>query len=398
MNESNIDATNSYEFTTPPTKQQFQNYPTKPVKLNDDVCGAKDKQIAELMEEVRKLKAEKEGKSFTLTTRRDVSLYHQGELVSTSQQSVGHNSDTFSDDNTKPAALSVADVPSSSNGAIVSGSNGSNEGGWSSSILQMITESPSTSSSNSTRSPVTIEVTLPITDKKTNELVYIILFSNLGRKGWYFRGQPISAAFEKFFSGSNGIPASVYSSFTETFIRGVSHGPNVYQRRKSKSNDNGSLPYPTTKLMAVLRLNKMGYGLEIYLKKFEDSIRRMMSNGIVPAHYLLELFRNDIPGLYNGFMSGAYRAGDKKNKAYASEAELKSDMKCDFEETFRNGFGRVTKDCHLDKFLCDYEIKAHLLSLGYNSFESVHDDEMSHIYRSGNFPAWNQIEQEPISG
>ena len=87
-----------------------------------------------------------------------------------------------------------------------------------------------------------------------------------------------------------------------------------------------------------------------------------------------------------------------KNKPYKNDNELKLDIKKDFEETFSKGFGKVNKYFHLDKHFCDYNIKAHLMSLGYNSFEDVNKNQQEYIYRSGNFPVWDDIVEEPISG
>lgn len=275
-----------------------------------------------------------------------------------------------------------------------------NDSGWPADIETFIKESPLRNKISSA-SPVSVEVSYPIRCKNTGFDAHLIVFTNLGRHGWHFRGKPISDCFDAYLNignNSNGQLPSVYTSFQDTFVRAVYYGPNVFARRKQKNNDNNSMAYPTTKIMTLMLTNPNGYGFDMEFNKFHDTMRRMMSKGTVAAYCHVDYLNREASGLMNGFLAGNFRNGAMKNKPYKNDNELKLDIKKDFEETFSKGFGKVNKYFHLDKHFCDYNIKAHLMSLGYNSFEDVNKNQQEYIYRSGNFPVWDDIVEEPISG
>jgi len=275
-----------------------------------------------------------------------------------------------------------------------------NDSGWPADIETFIKESPLRNKISSA-SPVSVEVSYPIRCKNTGFDAHLIVFTNLGRHGWHFRGKPISDCFDAYLNignNSNGQLPSVYTSFQDTFVRAVYYGPNVFARRKQKNNDNNSMAYPTTKIMTLMLTNPNGYGFDMEFNKFHDTMRRMMSKGTVAAYCHVDYLNREASGLMNGFLAGNFRNGAMKNKPYKNDNELKLDIKKDFEETFSKGFGKVNKYFHLDKHFCDYNIKAHLMSLGYNSFEDVNKNQQEYIYRNGNFPVWDDIVEEPISG
>ena len=123
-----------------------------------------------------------------------------------------------------------------------------------------------------------------------------------------------------------------------------------------------------------------------------------MANARIPALIAVDSMKSEAPALYNGFMAGSFRDVPNKRTPYKSEDELVEEVKSDFEATWKLGFGTIQRNQYLDKHLSNYAIKAHLLSLGYTSFEDVPEVERIQIYRSGNFPNWDTIVEEPISG
>ena len=276
--------------------------------------------------------------------------------------------------------------------------------GWSPQLIESIVASkskPMSPSKKSTEvSPVSVEVTHPFIDKNTGMLTCLVIFPNLGRRGWHFRSTPIIHSFEAFLTQGmkGGNVPQVYAAFKETFIRTSIFGQNAYHRRRAKSIEIGTMPYPTTKMMTSLSYNPQGFSLDIHLSKVQDNFRRLFSDGRVPAFHHLDYLKDEAPGLYNGFMAGLYRNGELKHTPYDSEDALLKDFKDDFELTFNLGFGRTTKNIHLNKYFTDYDIKSFLLSIGYNSFNEVAEGDQAYIYKNGNFPNWDEIEKEPVSG
>jgi len=271
--------------------------------------------------------------------------------------------------------------------------------GWSPQLIESIVASKSPSKKSTEVSPAIIEVTHPFIDKNTGMMTSLVIFPNLGRRGWHFRSTPIVQSFEAFLKqGIEGNVPIVYTAFKETFIRCTVFGKNAYHRRRAKGNEIGVMPYPTTKLTTLLSFNPKGFSLDVHVNKVHDNFRRLFSDGRVPAIFHLDYLKDEAPGLYNGFMAGLYRNGELKHTPYDSENALLKDFKDDFELTFKNGFGRTTKNIHLNKYFTDYDIKSFLLSIGYNSFDEVGESDRAYIYRNNNFPNWDEIEEEPISG
>ena len=121
-----------------------------------------------------------------------------------------------------------------------------------------------------------------------------------------------------------------------------------------------------------------------------------MTKSRVPAHFLHEHIKCEIPILYTKFLAGSYRRDGHKNIPYNDESELKKYFDESLQRTFKNEF-RFVYDITLDKYLPDSGIKNFLISLGYNGFDEVREDERKNIYLSGNHPNWLKIEQEPLN-
>lgn len=287
-------------------------------------------------------------------------------------------------------------------GSIKSGIESSEENsGWPADIEKLVQESPKRVRISMKKSPVVVAVSHPIRDKKTGYFCYILLFRESGQYSWHFRADPISecaSTWMQFNGNGKDSISGVYTSFRDTFFRAISHGPNTLARRKPRNDSNMSVAYPQTKLMTVLMVNPNGLGLDLELSKFEDSMKRMMSDGTVMAAFHIEHLKHEVPNLLNGFMAGHYRNVPMKGKAYESTDELRNDLKKHFEETYSKGFAKVEKFFSLDKFFSDFDIKQHLISLGYNSFEEIDESQRKHVFRSEVFPDWDKIEEEPISG
>lgn len=244
---------------------------------------------------------------------------------------------------------------------------------------------------------ITIDVSYAFTVKGSNEQRFLSVV-NLGRDGWYFKADVLCQCGRTFFGGENKTP-KVFVSWVEQFIRQIAYGPDKLYRRQLRPHEPaGTLPYPTSRLTCILSVNPKGFTLETVLKKFESDLKRMFSDGKFPAHMMVRYMASESSALYNGFMMGNYRAPPNKGNPFVDENELKEQVKTDFEKTFRNGFGTVTHNMKLDRFLPDIAIKKFVESLGYSNFDEMNPDERANLYRSGLCPEWSQIKTEQISG
>ena len=306
----------------------------------------------------------------------------------------------------KSTSLSVADKSDISNS--ISGSSGSSElkVGWGSSphAMMKLSKSLKTSSAHAYQhnsgGKAVLEVTHGVTDRSTGELVHMAIFSVLPNQLWWLKGPPVNTAFELFFAISGPAPlkppACCYSTFSESFIRSSRHGKNSYMR-KGRIVD-GQLPYPVKKVILEIRSNPSGFPLQVVVKKFESNLRSMCSDGSVLAAYTFDHLESTAPGLLSGFLDGKFKKGSEKNVPYASEQELKEFFKHDIEQAFKPGFARVELNINFDKYFCDFTIQQFLISLGYNSFEEMKEEERSNLYKYGRFPVWQEISEEAISG
>lgn len=270
--------------------------------------------------------------------------------------------------------------------------------GWGSSPL--VKESLQKKQINS-RSRVVFELTSGITDLRTGEKVHIGILSNIGNALWYFKAESLNPSFKLWFKvqGFNAAdcnPALCYSTWDDKFIRGTHHGENKLQRRGRSTN--GSVPYPVSKPSCEFRSNPNGFPLEVLSKKFESTFRSMCDDGSVLASYLFNNLEENASGMVNNFLAGNYKKGIEKGNPYKNEDELKDMFRVDIEDTFKYGFARIVYNNHFDKHFCDFTIQQFLISLGYNSFDDISEDERSSIYKKGTFPEWDAISEEPISG
>ena len=80
-----------------------------------------------------------------------------------------------------------------------------------------------------------------------------------------------------------------------------------------------------------------------------------------------------------------------------NEEELTKDLKGDLETVFRYGLGAKSYDHTLNKYMTDHFIKTYLTELGYNSFDDVRESEKHYIYRNGEFPVWDSIEEDQLT-
>jgi hypothetical protein len=385
---------------------KYQKYTEKDLK---DEVALKEMRIYALQKELEDLQRVQSGETLAEATfgkefARELSSSSQSGVVDTTKSNIqGELSATKINVGAGVGAVSGGAV--SGGTAIGGGGGGDNEaastsgGGWSPQLIESIVASKSPSKKSSEVSPVFIEVTHPFIDKNTGMMASLVIFPNLGRRGWHFRSTPIVQSFEAFLKqGIEGNIPNFYTAFKETFIRCTVFGKNAYHRRRAKSIEIGVMPYPTTKLMTLLSFNPKGFSLDVHVSKVQDNFRRLFSDGRVPAIFHLDYLKEEAPGLYNGFMAGLYRNGELKHTPYDSENALLKDFKDDFELTFKNGFARTTKNIHLNKYFTDYDIKSFLLSIGYNSFDEVGESDRAYIYKNNNFPNWDEIEDEPISG
>jgi len=273
------------------------------------------------------------------------------------------------------------------------------EGGWGSSPLVLASLKKTKPLSTNRNNTVVFELTHGITDLKTGEKVHLGQFSSHGNLLWYFKADPLNPSFSLWFQvkgpkAIDGTPAACYSTWHDTFIRRTHHGENKYQRRGRVINNNA--PYPVNRPCCSFRINPSGFSIEVLANKFESTFRSMCSDGRVLAEYLFSHLEEKSTAMLNSFLEGRFRRGDDKNSPYKDSGQLKDMFRRDIEDTFKNGFTRIEFKNHFDKHYCDYTIKEFLISLGYNSFEELKEDERPLIYKSGSFPKWDDIKEEPI--
>ena len=277
------------------------------------------------------------------------------------------------------------------------------EGGWGSSPLVLASlkkKKPLSSNRNNDNLNVVFELTHGITDLKTGEKVHLGQFSSHGNLLWYFKADALNPSFSLWFQvkgpkAIDGPPAACYSTWHDTFIRRTHHGENKYQRRGRIIA--GRAPYPVNRPCCSFRINPSGFPVEVLANKFESTFRSMCSDGRVLAEYLFSHLEENATPMLNSFLEGKFRRGDDRNSPYEDSGQLKDMFRRDIEDTFKNGFTRFEFKNHFDKHYCDHTIKEFLISLGYNSFEELKEDERPLIYKSGRFPKWDDIQEEPIS-
>lgn len=255
--------------------------------------------------------------------------------------------------------------------------------------------SPSTKIQSTNGPVVSCEVTATFTDK-AGSIRGNLVFIQGGSELWFMKPDVLNQSSENMLSNAlSGRIADVFLSFQDTFYRAVPSGQNILHRRTPRLNDT-RVPYPSTRLMTIMRNPSIGFSVQNCVTHFQNQLKAMMVKPVIPAHLLIEHLKTDIPILFTKFMEGSYRRDGQKNTPYKDESELKKYFEEAFQRQFMHGFTRVVYDITLDKFLPDSGIKKFLLSLGYNSFDEIDEQEKKSIYLSGNFPDWNSIEEEPI--
>ena len=244
---------------------------------------------------------------------------------------------------------------------------------------------------------LTLEVSYAFTNKKSGEITYVLILHG-GTETWIIKPEVLNESARQLLSAPlGGQIASVFTSFITTFYRAVACGLNNLHRRTLPYNQTPDRPaYPSTKLMTVLSNPSTGFSLQTRVTYFQNQLRAMMTKSDIPAQILNEHMKSEIPILHTKFMAGSYRRDGKKNTPYNDESELKEYFKEALQRTFKNEF-RIVYDITLDKYLPDSGIKNFLLSLGYNGFDEVNEEERKRIYFSGNFPIWEKIQQEPLN-
>ena len=247
-----------------------------------------------------------------------------------------------------------------------------------------------------------MDVSSAITSKKDGRKVHLITFSKLSPKLWWFKAEMMNRISQIYFSSvvgqkQNEPPPSFWFNFCEVFIKSVMYSfTDTLARRKPGGS--GNMPYPLLKLTTTASIAPGGFPLTTHLSNEQKLMKSMFRNAGIPAAIVLDTMKSSSPALYNGFITGSYRERPDKGTAYNNETDLHEQIKLDLQDAWKDGFGRITHNVHLDKYLTHHGIKTHLISLGYNSFEDVSDAERKHIYRDGKFPVWNEITEELVSG
>ena len=244
---------------------------------------------------------------------------------------------------------------------------------------------------------LTCEVSSSFTNITSGENVNAIILHG-GTEMWFVKHDVLNESASHLLSAPlGGKIASVFTSWITTFYRKNPCGPNELHRRTLPYNQTSERPvYPSTKLMTIMSNPKSGFSVQTHVVYLQNQLRAMMMKSPVPAHFLNEHLKCEIPILYTKFKAGSYRRDGHKNTPYKDESELKKYFEEALKRTFKNEF-RIVYDIPLDKYLPDSGIKNFLLSLGYNGFDEVREEERKNIYHSGNFPDWSKIEQEPLS-
>jgi len=247
-------------------------------------------------------------------------------------------------------------------------------------------------------SALTCEVSSTFTNKNTGENVNLIVLHGGGSETWFIKSEVLNEVARHLLAAPlGGNIASVFTSWSTTFYRAVPCGLNNIHRRTPQYNQTSDRPaYPSTKLITIMSNPPSGFTVKTHVVYFQNQLRAMMTKSRVPAHFLHEHIKCEIPILYTKFLAGSYRRDGHKNIPYNDESELKKYFDESLQRTFKNEF-RFVYDITLDKYLPDSGIKNFLISLGYNGFDEVKEDERKNIYLSGNYPNWLKIEQEPLN-
>ncbi len=244
---------------------------------------------------------------------------------------------------------------------------------------------------------LTCEVSSTFTNKTTGQSVNVLILHG-GNESWIIKPDVLNESARQLLTAPlGGNIASVFTSWTTTFYRAVPCGLNNLHRRTLQYNQSSDRPvYPSTKLMTIMSNPPSGFSVKTHVVYLQNQMRAMMTRSPVPAHFLNEHMKCEIPILYTKFQAGSYRRDGHKNTPYKDESELKKYFEEALQRTFKNEF-RIVYDIPLDKYLPDSGIKNFLLSLGYNGFNEVEEEERKKIYHSGTYPDWQQIEQEPLN-
>lgn len=273
------------------------------------------------------------------------------------------------------------------------GDNGGGGGAWENVDISSVTTGTS-SPLKSSSSPITVEVSCPITHNKSSKQVYIIIFTEMGRRAWYLKGEHIRSillTYWKHASSAGDTIPNWYECFSETFIKEKNYSTdNILKRRQTTSN------YPVTKLTTVLMVPTGSFPIETHLRKIENSMKKLMSDAEKPAYIALKVMEQNNNTMYNRFAEGNFRNRPKKNVPFKDKNELLQDIISDFQHTWKSGFDSVTYGVPLNKYLTDFGIKEHLQSIGYTSFDDVSENERRNVFKSGTFPDWNEIIEDSI--
>jgi hypothetical protein len=151
------------------------------------------------------------------------------------------------------------------------------------------------------------------------------------------------------------------------------------------------------KIYSIMDIPSNGFPLETHISKFESTIKNIFADSKVPAILAVHTMKETSANMYNGFLSGSYRVKKNRGVAYKNEEELTADIKVDLEGTFKNGLGSKSFDHPLNRYMTDWFIKSYLTELGYSSFEDVIETEKHNIYRNGQFPVWDEIEEDQMN-
>ena len=288
----------------------------------------------------------------------------------------------------------LLDEESTAGGGGGSGGGGGGGGGaWANVDVSSVTTGTS-SPLKSSLSPITVEVSCPITHNKSGKQVYLITFTEMGRRAWYLKGEHIRSILLTYWKHTSGAGVPMpgwYECFTETFIKESNYSTdNILKRRTTTSN------YPVTKLTTVLMVPTGSFPIETHMRKIENTMKQLMSDAEKPAYIALTVMEKNNNNMYNRFLEGKYRNRPNKNVAFKDKNELLQEIISDFQHTWKSGFDSVSYGVPLNKYLTDFGIKAHLQSIGYTSFDDVLENEKRNVFKSGNFPDWNEIIEDSI--
>lgn len=365
-------------FTTPVKKKAVGNATTLSVAGTNHSKRSSEVRLvqenAALLKRIKLLEGEKNNNVSTPAT---------SSSIVTSDDA---NGEFKSGDSTHLTGLELLDGESTVGG---SGSGGA----WANvdvSSVTTVTSSPLKSS----LSPITVEVSCPISHNKSGKQVYLIIFTEMGRKAWYLKGEHIRSILLTYWNHASRAGDTMpgwYQCFTETFIKESNYSTdNILKRRTTTSN------YPVTKLTTVLMVPTGSFPIETHMRKIENTMKQLMSDAEKPAYISLAVMEKNNNNMYNRFLEGKYRNRPKKNVAYKDKNELLQEIISDFQHTWKSGFDSVSYGVPLNKYLTDFGIKTHLQSIGYTSFDEVLENEKRNVFKNGIFPDWNEIIEDSI--